>query len=85
MAEEVLENVNFLQTFLAMFKMEEEKGRKNVQGGVIFHRVTRLSLQRLLTACGGLQEFLLRALPPQAVSSKKDTSRPKRPRSQALE
>jgi len=51
---------------LAMFIMEEEKGRKNVQGEVIFHRATRLGLQRLLTACGG------------KARSKKDTSRPKR-------
>ena len=67
MAEQVLENVSFLQTFLAMFIMGEEKGRKNVQGDVIFPHVTRLGLQRLLTACGGPQEFLLRALPPQAA------------------
>ncbi len=67
MAQEILENLSFLQTFLAMFLMEEEKGRKNVQGEVIFHRITRLGLQRLLTACGGPQEFLLRALPPQAA------------------
>ena len=84
MAQEILENVSFLQTFLAIFIMEEERGRKNVQGEVIFHRITRLGLQRLLTACGGPQEFLLRALPPQAaqLAAKKDT---RRPRSQALE
>jgi hypothetical protein len=66
MAQEILENISFLQTFLAMFIMEE-KGKKNVQGEVIFHRVARLGLQRLLTACGGPQEFLLRALPPAAA------------------
>ncbi len=69
MAEKALENLSFLQTFLVMFLMEEEKGRKNVQGEVIFHRITRLGLQGLLTACGG------------KARSKKDT---RRPRSQAL-
>jgi len=45
MAEQVLEDISFLQTFLAMFIMEEEKGKKNVQGDVIFPHVTRLGLQ----------------------------------------
>ena len=79
MAQEVLENISFLQTFLAMFIMEEEKGRKNVQGEVIFHRVTRLGLQRLLTARGGPQEVFAASFAAAGgkARSKKDTNHPR--------